>query len=113
MASCIIPSKFIPYCSPAILADGDNFAIKIAETPAELEAAQRLRYDIFKSEQGRMGHMTQAVEGVDSDEYDQYCIHLVVLDIPSLVVVEEHQMTDKQLVEELVKVHLLVVEECN
>ena len=27
-----------------------------------------------------MGHMTQAVEGVDSDEYDQYCIHLVVLD---------------------------------
>ena len=80
MASCIIPSKFIPYCSPAILADGDNFAIKIAETPAELEAAQRLRYDIFKSEQGRMGHMTQAVEGVDSDEYDQYCIHLVVLD---------------------------------
>ena len=65
MASCIIPSKFIPYCSPAILADGDNFAIKIAETPAELEAAQRLRYDIFKSEQGRMGHMTQALTAMN------------------------------------------------
>lgn len=80
MSDCIIPSKFLQYCYPAILADGDNFAIKIAETAAELEAAQRLRYDIFKSEQGRMGKLKQTVAGVDCDEYDKYCIHLVVLD---------------------------------
>ena len=64
-------------CNPPVLAEKDQYRIKFAMTPEEIEAAFRLRYQVFKLEQGKnindCGH-----PGIDRDEFDQYCLHLVV-----------------------------------
>lgn len=64
-------------CSP-VLVENRRFLIKIAENRPEIEAAMRLRYQVFKIEQGRMAGVPGI--GLDRDEYDEYCRHLLVID---------------------------------
>jgi len=55
---------------------GHQIEVRLARGPGEVEAAQRLRYEVFVGEWGaRVGH-----EGRDADEYDALMDHLVVLD---------------------------------
>ncbi len=63
--------------TPAILADGGNFLIKIAESEKEITEAQLLRYEVFKLEGG---HGATNHDLHDYDEYDEYCLHLVVIE---------------------------------
>lgn len=68
---------------PPVLAEREHFLIKLAENPAEIEAAQRLRYRVFMAEQGHMdgGAPDDAPDdGLDVDEFDQYCLHLIIVD---------------------------------
>jgi len=60
-----------------VLAELDSFRIKLAGSPAEVKAAQRLRYRVFKEEQGRL---TNCSGGLDRDRFDRYCRHLLVVD---------------------------------
>ena len=60
-----------------VLAELDSFRIKLAGSPAEVKAAQRLRYRVFKEEQGRLKNCTG---GLDRDRFDRYCRHLLVVD---------------------------------
>ncbi len=62
---------------PPVLAENRNFLVKIAETEGEIEQALRLRYEVFKLEQGRMAEID---ESIDRDEFDEYCSHLLVID---------------------------------
>ena len=71
-----VPERVI---KPAILADSERFLIKIAETEEEIKAALRLRYEIFNLEQGH-GLDQCSFYGLDFDEYDKYCIQLIVMD---------------------------------
>lgn len=64
---------------PPVLAEREHFLIKLAENPAEVEAAQRLRYRVFMAEQGHMESVT-ADNGLDIDEFDRYCLHLIIVD---------------------------------
>lgn len=52
--------------------------VELASSPEAIEAAQRLRYQIFAEEMGAevKGHN----EGLDRDHYDDYCHHLLVRD---------------------------------
>lgn len=56
---------------------------RLAGTPAEIRAAQALRYQVFKQEFGTFkrpaGSLLQA-EGLDRDHYDTICDHLLVID---------------------------------
>lgn len=55
-----------------------RFTVRFATTDAEVLATQKLRYRIFAGEMGAAidgGH-----EGVDTDQYDAHCQHLMVLD---------------------------------
>ena len=64
---------------PTLLADSENFLIKIAETEEEIIKTLRLRYKVFNLEQGKgLSNSDQA--GFDMDEYDEYCLQLMVLD---------------------------------
>ena len=63
---------------PAVLMDTENFTVKIAENHEEVEEAQRLRYEVFNQEQGR-GLENSDKYGIDFDEFDEYCLHLLVL----------------------------------
>jgi putative hemolysin len=53
-----------------------RFAVGLARTAAEVQAAQRLRYNVFAEEMG--ARIATQVDGVDADRFDPYCEHLVV-----------------------------------
>lgn len=63
---------------PAQLIETNNFVVKIAEDHEEIEKAQRLRYEVFNLEQGR-GLESSERYGIDFDEFDEYCLHLLVM----------------------------------
>jgi putative hemolysin len=65
--------------SPPILLETDNFLVKLAENPEEVEKALRLRYEVFNLEQGK-GLDECDKRGVDSDEFDEFCLHLLVIE---------------------------------
>lgn len=50
----------------------------ITRDPEAIEAAQRLRYRIFSEEYG--SDLGATTPGIDQDDYDQYCDHLMVTD---------------------------------
>lgn len=64
---------------PAVLAKTERFTVKLAENHEEVEKAQRLRYEVFNIEQGR-GLESAGKYGIDFDEFDEYCLHLLVID---------------------------------
>lgn len=74
--SKIFPKNLI---SPATLAETRHFLVKLAENHEEVEKAQRLRYEVFNLEQGR-GLSNAKKYGIDFDEFDEFCLHLLVLD---------------------------------
>ena len=58
----------------------NNIEVRIARTSAEIEAAQRLRYQIFYGEMNAKPTAEMAAVGRDFDRFDDYCEHLLVLD---------------------------------
>lgn len=64
---------------PPVLVDTKNFLVKLAENHEEIESAQRLRYEVFNLEQGR-GLKRAEKYGIDFDEFDEHCLHLLVMD---------------------------------
>ena len=61
-----------------VLLEKEHFLVKFAETPAEIEAAKRLRYDVFMAEQGHLADK-QSLDNIDEDEFDPYCLHLIIV----------------------------------
>ena len=57
-----------------------SLEVRLAQTLAEIEAAQRLRYDIFYREMGAKPTAAMEAELRDFDEYDTVCDHLLVID---------------------------------
>ncbi len=66
--------------SSPVLVEKEHFLVKFAETAAEIEAAKRLRYDVFMEEQGHMAGKGLSDDALDEDEFDPYCLHLVVIE---------------------------------
>jgi len=62
---------------PAVFAETSHFVVKLAENHEDVERAQRLRYEVFNIEQGR-GLKNAERYGIDFDEFDEYCLHLLV-----------------------------------
>jgi putative hemolysin len=58
--------------------DAPRYSLLVARDHDEVRAAQRLRYRVFADEMGATLHTTEP--GVDSDEFDEFCDHLVVRD---------------------------------
>lgn len=57
-----------------------HFSVRLAETEADLVAAQRLRYEVFVEELGGTGEMVDHEERVERDRFDAYCDHLILTD---------------------------------
>jgi putative hemolysin len=62
--------------STPVVEAAPRYSILVAGTPAEMAAAQRLRHLVFAGEMGATLHTT--TEGLDADEFDEYCDHLIV-----------------------------------
>lgn len=52
--------------------------VRLAATSEEVESAQRLRYEVFVEEEKNMRLRSET--GLELDEYDAYCDHLIVED---------------------------------
>ncbi|MCB1652205.1 MAG: GNAT family N-acetyltransferase [Alphaproteobacteria bacterium] len=66
--------------TPEINNDLESVSVRLAETPEELEAAQRLRYEVFYNEYGAIPNKEMSQNAKDFDEYDEYADHLIVID---------------------------------
>lgn len=68
-----------------------DFEVKIATTPGEIEEAQRLRFQVFNLELNK-GLQSSYARGLDVDEFDPICDHLIVRDRKSGDVVGTYRM---------------------
>jgi putative hemolysin len=57
-----------------------NLGLRLAESAAELDAAQALRFRVFYEEMGARADAASAAARRDADEFDAVADHLVVLD---------------------------------
>ena len=64
--------------SPVI--DINSITLRLARNAEEIQAAQRLRYQVFYKEFGILPPPQIAAESRDYDEYDAYADHLIVID---------------------------------
>jgi putative hemolysin len=55
-----------------------HYTLLVAQQQADVRAAQRLRYQVFAGEMGAVLRTAEA--GLDIDDFDAYCDHLVVRD---------------------------------
>jgi putative hemolysin len=74
--------KTVPPDAPgkAVLDSSGSLEVRLAATPAEIEAAQRLRFDIFYREMSAQASPEMEAAGRDFDDYDPICQHLLVVD---------------------------------
>jgi len=74
------------------------YRLRLAETPGDVQAAQRLRYQVFNVEMGE-GLASAAETGMDVDRFDAVCDHLLVEEIASGTLVGTYrvQMGDRAL----------------
>jgi L-ornithine Nalpha-acyltransferase len=68
-----------------------EFEIKIATDPREIVQAQRLRFQVFNLEL-KKGLQSSYETGVDVDEFDPFCEHLIVRDLKSDAIVGTYRM---------------------
>jgi putative hemolysin len=61
---------------PAVAGTAPRYTLLLSTDPALIEAAQRLRHDIFTSEPGFA--LDGATDGKDADRFDEFCDHLLV-----------------------------------
>ena len=65
--------------SPFIVESGD-LVVRLAQTDADIDAAQALRFKVFYEEMSAQPSPAIAAAERDFDRFDPYCDHLIVLD---------------------------------
>lgn len=60
--------------------DMNRFSVRMADTEAEIAAAQRLRYRVFVEEMGASATPTEQALRREMDAYDEYFEHLILID---------------------------------
>ena len=56
-----------------------RYSLPVTRDRTDVDAAQRLRHDVFAVEQGaHLAPGSAAAEGRDADAFDEHCDHLVV-----------------------------------
>jgi L-ornithine Nalpha-acyltransferase len=58
----------------------NGLALRMAQTPEDLRAAQRLRYQVFYEECGATADDTMRASRRDEDHFDAFCDHLLVIE---------------------------------
>ncbi|MCG5434369.1 GNAT family N-acetyltransferase [Mycobacterium sp. MYCO198283] len=69
-----------------------RYTLLLSTDPALIEAAQRLRHDVFAAEPGYAFSGDGAADGLDADRFDEFCDHLLVRDDTSDAVVGCYRM---------------------
>lgn len=69
-----------PALETDVLARSGALEARLARSEAEVEAAQRLRFEVFYREMNAQPTPEMAATGRDFDRYDAFCDHLLVFD---------------------------------
>ncbi|WP_409202429.1 GNAT family N-acetyltransferase [Sulfitobacter sp. S190] len=69
-----------------------RFTVKLAETDAELRAAQRLRYDVFVDELGGDGAMVDHDARLERDRFDPFFDHMILSETGSEAVIGVYRL---------------------
>src|SRR5579859_6140064 len=72
--SVLIPAEKSVSGSPSSATP--RYSLLLSTDPVHVEAAQRLRYDVFSSEPGFA--LNAPGTGLDADRFDEHCDHLLV-----------------------------------
>ena len=83
---------------PTVLLRTDTIEVKLATTFAEIDAAMRLRFEVFNLEL-QEGLLASYDRGYDTDAYDAYCDHLIVKDVPTGKVVGTYRLLRQSVAE--------------
>jgi len=67
-----------------VLATAGPLEVRLAETDAEVEAAQRLRYRVFYEEMNAAPSISMRESRRDFDQFDAFCDHMLVIDRAAL-----------------------------
>ena len=67
-----------------------KLTLSLASTPEEVREVQRLRYKVFIETMGLSA--LENSEGLDKDEFDDYCDHLIVRDTKTLKIVGTYRV---------------------
>lgn len=78
VARTLVISRVLRKALPDETVEG-RYRVKLAETQAEVESALRLRYEVFNVELSAAPNHKTAL-GLDFDEYDDGCKHLIIVD---------------------------------
>ncbi|MEW6703029.1 MAG: GNAT family N-acyltransferase [Bacteroidota bacterium] len=81
----------VSYGQSPILVSTSTFEVKIADSLHEIEAALRLRFEVFNLEM-KEGLESSFEAGFDSDVYDTFCDHLIVKEKSSGSVVGTYRL---------------------
>ena len=73
-----------------VRASSGKLLLSMASTPEELREVQRLRYKVFIETMGLSSLVRE--DGLDSDEFDEHCDHLIVRDTATLKVVGTYRL---------------------
>lgn len=60
--------------------DPISYEVRLAQSEADIRAAQRLRYRVFVEELGADGPMVDHQNGLEIDDFDPICDHLLLID---------------------------------
>ncbi|GAA6175380.1 GNAT family N-acetyltransferase [Sulfitobacter pacificus] len=69
-----------------------DFDVRLAQSPEDLRAAQRLRFDVFIRELGGGGPLVDHAAGLEQDALDAFCDHLLLVDRHSDAVVGVYRL---------------------
>lgn len=70
---------------------GSQYNLRLADKPADLSAAQSLRFQVFNLELNE-GLAASYATGLDADGFDAICDHLIVEHVPSATVVGTYRL---------------------
>lgn len=85
-----------PLGVPSGMHRSGRYAVRFATSAADLRAAQRLRFEVFNVEL-REGLTHSYATGLDVDEYDSRCHHLLVLEQSTGAVVGTYRLMTSEL----------------
>jgi len=78
----------------AQLAPAAKLSVRVAHSARDIRRAQKLRYQVFAKEMG--AQLASAADGIDRDEYDRFCDHLIVEDNQTGKLVGTYRMLPPQ-----------------
>lgn len=85
-----------PWGIPNLTLRSGSYSARFARTLEDLEAAQRLRYEVFNVELEE-GLASSCATGLDQDQYDARCHHLLVEDTKTGRIVGTYRLMTQQM----------------